>query len=322
MLASLCACGGAEDPAPIEHFAVVVSFNSGTTEKMSHDGLPDDGYGSEQALISDTYYGDGLAWLPVVEDTRRFFAQTKADIVAFQEVFHSPDCADIPASAHKGFVCETWTPSDPTVALDVLGPDWQLACNLGKTDKCAAVNRKFGSFRGCDTDLCIDGLDGAKVEDCGKGSRIGRGIIDLVAGGTLTLVNVHGSSGIAEDDQNCRVKQFEQIFVDLGTGDGEPAANGERNIIMGDLNTDPGRMDNFDPSAQLFNAHVGDGKKFHFITEVGEEAPASYANVFNIDHVVSDAFDGSCWIAGLSSSHPAVSDVLYFDHKPVVCAID
>jgi len=38
--------------------------------------------------------------------------------------------------------------------------------------------------------------------------------------------------------------------------------------------------------------------------------------------VISDALDGSCWAAGVTSGHPAVSDVLYFDHKPIVCRIE
>lgn len=308
-------------PTPLP-WAVVVTFNTGTSEQMGHDAPPDDGYGSVEAGMSDEYYGDGLAWQPVVEDARRFFANLRPDLVAFQEIFHAGECESIPIEARSGFVCESWQPGDPTVAQLVLGPDYQVACNLGKPDKCAAVRRDFGTFRGCDDDLCLDALAGSEIDGCGHGARVGRGIIDLAGGGTMTVVAVHGSSGIEQADQDCRVLQFRQVFENLGLGDGEAGANGERNLVLGDLNTDPGRMADFDESAQLWNEHVGDGRRFHFVSDVGPDAPASYAGLFDIDHVASDEFDGRCWIAGVSEGHPAVSDVRYFDHHPVVCGID
>jgi endonuclease/exonuclease/phosphatase family metal-dependent hydrolase len=310
------------DPAPLPDVpgTVVVSFNTGSTDGLAHDLPPDDGYDAAQAVITDMWYGNGLAWNTVVEDTRRFFEQVDADIVVFQEIFHSGDCPTVPEADRAGYVCESWKRGMPTVAQVVVGEGWQVACNLGKPDKCAAVNRRLGTFRGCDADLCLDGLDGSEIMGCGSGGRIGRGVIDLESGGTLTLVNVHGSSGIEQEDQDCRVQQFAQVFEDLG--DGEPAANGERNLIMGDLNTDPSLTFDFDESAQKWNEHVGEGKRFQFISDIGNGAPASYAGLFNIDHVVSDTLSGSCWIAGLTEDHPAVSDIIFFDHKPVVCRID
>ena len=312
---------GSDESAPLVEPAgiVVVTFNTGTSESMGHDALPDDGYGSAEAAISDQWYGDGLAWLAVLEDTQRFFQGLDADIAAFQEIFYSGECADIPAEARAGFICESWQPGDPTVAQLVVGEGWQVACHLEKPDKCAAVRSSFGTFRGCDDDLCLDGLAGAEVDGCGSGSRVGRGVIDATDGSTVTLVSVHGSSGMEEDDQQCRARQFEQVFVDLGLGDGEPAANGERNLIMGDFNTDPGRMTDLD-GAVVLNEHVGEEKPFHFVSDVGPSAQPTYV-LFNIDHVISDAFDGSCWAAGVTEGHVAVSDVRYFDHKPIVCRI-
>ena len=319
LLLPSCSDDGTVAPPPPSG-TVVVTFNTGTSESMGHDAQPDDGYGVAEAALSDQWYGDGLAWQAVVEDTRRFFQAIDADIVGFQEIFYSGDCELIPADARAGFVCETWQPGDPTVAQVVVGEGWQVACHPGKPDKCAAVRRSFGTFRGCDADFCLEGLAGAEVDGCGNGSRVGRGVIDVADGSTLTLVNVHGSSGLEVEDQECRAAQFEQVFVDLGLGDGEPAANGERNLILGDFNTDPARMADL-AGAMVLNEHVGDGKAFHFVTDVGSAAEPTYV-LFNIDHVISDALDGSCWAAGVTSGHPAVSDVLYFDHKPIVCRIE
>jgi len=312
MMASL-ACGS--DGPTLELTAV--TFNTGTTSGLGHDSGPDDGYTSAEADLSDMYYGDGLAWSPFIDDTRAFFDEVDADIVVFQEIFHPGDCAQIPEDAWPGFVCETWIEGDPTVAQMVLGPDYQIACNLGKPDKCAAVKKSVGSLRGCEGDLCLDGLDGATIMGCGSGSRVGRGTIDLVGGGELTLVNLHGSSGLSDSDIGCRVRQFEQAFLDLG--DGAPAANGQINVVMGDLNTDPVRFAGSDASASRFLDFVGADRDFHFVTEDGNGARPTYQGIVNIDHVVSNALQGECWAAGVTPDTSPVTDAVYFDHVPVVC---
>ncbi len=316
--ASMCvACGEApapERPAPI----VVVTFNTGTTPGMGHDSPPDDGYTTAEAALSDQHYGDGLAWQAVVDDTREFLSEVSPDVVAFQEIFWSEECSNIPPAAWPGFVCETWQPGDPTVAQVILGAGYQVVCHQGKADKCLAVKSTFGRFEGCESDLCLDFLEGMEVADCGGGSRVGGGVIELAGGGNLTLVNIHGTSGLKLSDTTCRVEQFRAVFEGL---DGPALARGERNIVLGDLNTDPGRADSFDASAQKWNEHVGDGKRFHFITEVGPDVMPTYGGNFNIDHVVSDSHVGSCTHPGASDGVPPVSPILYFDHKPAVCTV-
>ncbi len=312
-----CPTEGPDEPSAT--FALTaVTFNTGTTESMGHDVPPDDGYGSGQSAISDTWYGDGLAWSAIIDDTRAFFDTTPADVVGFQEIFYSGECASIPSEAHPGFVCEDWQPGDPTVAQTILGDGWQVACHIDKSDKCLAVRRAFGSIAGCAGDLCLNGLAGAEVDTCGSGSRVGRALIELDGGGTLTVVNVHGSSGLGADDKDCRLAQFQQVFDDLGDGSGEPAANGERNVIVGDFNTDPGRWTGTDPSAAYLVEQTG---TFGFHTAIGPDVEPTYGGIANIDHVLSDAFEGDCWTAGIGLEHPDVSAVVYLDHKPTVCAL-
>ncbi len=317
---ALLGCSGtpvADDTASDPPFTVV-TFNVGTSEGMPHDAPPDDGYTSDHAASSDTWYGDGLAWVPAVQATTRFFAETQPDIVVFQEVFHPDHCATIPADHHTDFICEAWSAGDPTVAQLVLGDGYQVACHPGHDDKCAAVRTEFGTFRGCQGDLCIEGLDGSSVEGCGSGARVARGVIGRTDGTELVLVNVHGSSGLSDDDEACRTAQVDQIFVDL---DGQPAANGTSNLIMGDLNTDPGRWAEIDPSAARWAELVGSGGGFHFISDVGPDAPPSYNGIANIDHVMSDSLTGECRVWGLSEGTIPVLDATYFDHKPIVCEV-
>jgi hypothetical protein len=296
---------------------VVITFNTGGGAGGSDD-LPNEGFHSEQFEISDDWYGNGLAWPAFITAAAEFIAETDPDVIVFQEVFWTGDCPGIPEEFHTGFICEDWTWNQPTVVQMILSDDFQIVCNFGKPDKCAAVNRRFGTFQGCGSDFCLEGMTGATVESCGKGSRVGRGVIDLVGGGTLTLVNFHGSSGLKTDDSQCRVKQIDQVFINLG--DGQPAASGEVNLIMGDLNTDPARFAE-ELSAIRWNDFVGEGKAFHFITEVGMDVVPTYHGIANIDHVISDQLVGNCWHPGVTEGHPPVTEATYFDHNPSVCTV-
>ena len=298
---------------------VAVTFNTGTSLSPPDD-KPNDGFHSQQSEYCDEWYGNGLAWKPFVEQTRKYLEELDPDVIAFQEIFWTGECPQIPPEAQEGFICEDWSAGDPTVAQLILTGDWQIVCNPGRPDNCAAVNRRFGSFTDCDEDFCLEGTTGFTVEGCSKGARIGRSVIELVAGGTITLVNIHATSGFTEDDMACRVKQFEQVFMDLG--DGEPAANGARNLIMGDFNTDPARMLQDDPSAVRLTDFAGPGKAYHFVTEAGMDATPTYGGFFNIDHVISDSLGGPCWAAGITEGHPPVTESVSFDHRPNVCTLN
>ncbi len=200
-----------------------------------------------------------------------------------------------------------------------MGEGWQVACHPGNPDKCLAVHERLGRISGCEDSFCLEGLEGFRAEGCGRGVRVARAKVELTAGGTLTVVNFHGSSGIGTEEIECRVKQVEQAFVDLG--DGAPGADGERNIVLGDFNTDPGRMAKGDASAARLLDFAGEEGPFHFVSEVGPDVTPTYARLFNIDHVIADAFDGSCWVAGITPGREHLTETVFFDHRPVVCSL-
>lgn len=306
---------------------VVVTFNTGSGPELPHDRPPDDGYGSAEAELTDTWYGNGLAWLPLIVDVHAFFARTGPDLVAFQEIFHPGDCGEIPAEAHRGFICAEWQPGDPTVAQRVLGADWQVACHPGKPDKCLAVHARLGRFIGCDAALCLDGLAGAPVDGCGRGARVARAEVALSdaardalgVDGSLNVVSFHGTSGFGAEEQACRLAQIEQVFVDLGDGQPGVGADGPA-LVLGDLNTDPGRAARIDPSAARWLDFVGPGLPFEFISAVGPDAPRTYADVFDIDHVIARGLTGRCEAPGVTIE-PPVSEAVFFDHVPIVCGV-
>jgi hypothetical protein len=298
---------------------IVVTFNTGTNDGLAHNSDGDD-YGFDEAALSNEYYGNGLAWVPAVEAVTAWFEALQPDVVVFQEIFYSGECPGIPPAAHEGFVCETWTAGDPTVVQVLLGSGYQVACHPGNSDKCLAVKKSFGTIRQCpDPDFCLEGLDGEPVEDCGGGARVARATIDLAAGGEITVVNVHGTSGVLPEDAACRVAQVEQVFVDM---DGEPGANGDRNVVMGDLNTDPGRIPGWlDSSVRAWNEYVGGSQPFQWVSPIGSSAIPTYTGGLNIDHVTSDTFTGGCYAPGATPGYDPVYPNVFFDHKPLVCMI-
>jgi hypothetical protein len=205
------------------------------------------------------------------------------------------------------------------VARVVLGENYQIAYHPEKPSKCVAVHRRFGTIRGYKNDSSANWLEGSPLKGCGSGARVARAIIDRANGETLTVVSIHGTSGMKPDDQKCRVRQVEQIFVDFGNG--SPAVQGKQNLILGDFNTDPGKASAVDQSAARWNDFVGEGKPFHFISKVGAVAPRAYQGFADIDHVVSDVFHGSCQYPGVDEGLEPVFDGIYFDHVPVICTI-
>lgn len=274
---------------------VAVTFNTGTTPSLGHDRPPDDGYGARQAALSDEHYGNGLAWVSAIEDTARFFAEANADIVGLQEIFSTSACPEVPEEARAGFVCAGWQPGSPTVASRVLGAGYQVVCHPGRDDKCLAVRVAFGRFRGP--------LEGAPLEGCGRGARVARGVIDRVEGPPITVVHVHGTSGFAEEDVRCRAAQIERAF----------ALAGDRTLLLGDFNTDPTRLRGGDPSADAL-AEGAARAQLSFHTDVSERAPPTYAGLVSIDHVLSDFATGDC-------ASPPVTEMVYFDHRPQLCAL-
>lgn len=294
-----------------------VTFNTGTSTGLGHDLDTEDGYTSEHAAWTDEAYGNAMSWPRAEEAATAWMATTAPDIVAFQEILYDPLCAEITPKPELGLRCATYTPGGPTQPQRVLGEGWQVACHPGAPDKCLGVRTAFATLDGCDDDLCLEGLEGTPIDGCGSTrARVARARLTLADGSALTVVSVHGSSGIAPDDMACREKQYLQVFDDAG--DGAPLADGERNLVLGDFNTDPVAYAAFDASAAVIAGQTDADGPFTRHTRAGDDGPKSYGGLADIDHVLSDAFDGGCWHAGLEG-HPPVLDAVFFDHRPAVC---
>ncbi len=304
---------------------VVMTINAGTTSGLPHDlGEAEgtgDGYTSEMATIADALYENSLSWNPAERALTAFLMRERPAIVGFQELYYDPWCETITVDPALDFVCRDYVAGAPLQVERLLGGDYAIACGTRQVDNCIAVRRDFGAIRGCATGACVGGLEGGDPPSgCSRGERMGRVVVDLVAGGTLVVVNAHGTSGIDAESRACRVDQFRQVFEDRGDGSG-PLADGELNVVLGDFNTDPVTLTGSDESAAYLAAQTAPGSRFHFVTATARDAPATYGGLFRIDHVISDAFVGRCTTPGVTPGVAAVTDAIYWDHKPAVCRI-
>lgn len=300
----------------------VMTFNIGTTKGLPHDRDTNDGYTSKHAKITDEFYENSLSWNPAEKALTDYLAKKKVDLVGFQEMYYDPWCESIQVDPTLDFVCKEYSKERPLQIQRLLGDDFQVACAQGQEDNCLGIRKSVGRFKGCPLDKpCIDGVKGdGPPNKCSKGARIGSIDVVLKDGTELTVVLVHGTSGFKPKDQECRKAQFQQIFEDKG--DGKPAVSGTINIILGDINTDPFSAGEADISASYWNKYVGKGKPFRYISSSDKDGPKTYGGLVRIDHVVSDAFTGSCVVPGATPDEPDVMDVVYWDHKPVICDVE
>lgn len=289
----------------------VVSWNVGTVGGAGTDPAAA-GFGKDQRTWSDELYGNGLAFDAAIADVQAWLGAQAPDIVALQEVFDPEACASIPAEAQVGFVCASWQPGDPTVAQQVLPAGYTVACHPGKPDKCIAVKNSFASIDGCSGPLCRDAGSGFSVAGCGKGSRAAHFVLRRPNGAVLHVRHVHGNSGLADADKQCRNALFELALANL-----EPGTH----LVLGDFNTDPVRFAGIDPSADALAGFAGDEKPLQFLTDTSADSEPTYGGIVSIDHVLGVGLRGTCAHAGITAGWPAATEIGWFDHRPVACTL-
>lgn len=321
------ACTPDDTPPPAEAPLTVLTFNTGTSTGLRHDADdPDDGYSSATAQLVDAHYGNAMAWRPAEEAVTAWLATVQPDVVGFQEIGSDAVCDTLPDTfdpAAHDLLCDPPDPSGRTQPQRVLGEGHQVACHPGKPDKCLGVRTAFATIRGCDDDLCLEGLEGREVPGCGSGARVAAATLDRPDGTALRVVHIHGSSGISVDEAACRVAQLEAVFD--GTDDAPPlVGDGTLPVlVLGDLNTDPTRFAATDASARYLLDLVDD-TPFAFHTDISEDGPRPYAGLASIDHVLSDHLEGDCTAVGLDPDGPEgdpFGGFTFFDHRPILCRL-
>lgn len=308
-----------EEPLPAVPFRTM-TFNAGTTTHLPH-GDGSDGYTDELAEIAADLYSNNLSWNPAEERLAVFLAEERPEVAIFQELFFDPWCEEIEVDPALDFVCQGYV-ADRSLQIErLLGTDYQIACAIGHPDNCVGVLRSFASLRGCPDDgAWLEGLDGLPPPSgCTGGARVGGVALDLPDGRTFTVVDVHASAGLSQEDMDCRVDQFTQVFEDRG--DGSPAASGPLNLVAGDINTDPFVLAEADPSAAYWAAFTGEGLPFGYLSSSDEDGPATHVTGLRIDQVISDGLTGDCQVVGEGGAPGPLLDAVYWDHAPVLCQV-
>lgn len=217
------------------------------------------------------------------------------DIVALQEVFDMKLCEGWKESSKKK-ICHKYDEREPKEqARRLLGDDYTIVCDGGANFECIGVRKTLGEVKQCPAGgFCNAGeaLFAPVPDGCNKGASISA--VDVVIGGTeLRIVNGHPQA----TGEDCRAAHLKRLFE--GADGAEPLASPSRKLlIMGDMNTDPFRLAD-DPSIAVWNAHVGDGRTFRYLSGPAEAAP-HYPTCAGrlLDHVITNFASGACGTLG------------------------
>lgn len=297
----------------------VMTFNTGTTNNVIHKGQG--GYTMEHSEEIAAHYRNNLAWKPAEDALRQFIAEQQPEIVVLQEVYYDGWCKSDPLELPSALdlVCDDYSEDGPLQIERLLGDEYAAACAWHFPDLCVGVRKDFAQMKDCPEDFCLEGLSGFPIEGCSASARVSRAVLTIPGAGELTVVAAHTNAGMSYGDQECRGKQFAQIFEDRG--DGTPAASGEVNVALGDMNTDPFAFTGADLSLEVWNKYVGEGLPFHYLSADSYDDPITHVAFTHLDHVISDGLTGVCVVYGETPGTSPVSDSSFFDHRPVVCDV-
>jgi hypothetical protein len=261
-------------------------------------------------LLDCEDYAYNLCEVDVEERIRDQIATLAPDVVALQEVLAPWQCdgmeeGDANRTCHPDALAE-----EPDQVRRLLGPDYEIACDGRSGYECYGVHTAFGSIRECAAGECVAKTPDV-VGDCNAGFSVSSIDVDVAHGDRFTLVNGHPQSGF---EFACRAAQMEQAF-DLASGP---------SLVAGDMNLDPWR--DTDESVLVWDEHVGDGKRFHYLSGPAEASPPRPTNVTVIgemvlDHVVSDAFSGTCETLGEAPGTDRLDGGAGMDHRAIFCAL-
>lgn len=219
--------------------------------------------------------------------------------------------------------CEAFQETDPTrtcfeasarppAARRLLGPDYTIVCDARLHVECIGVRTSFGSIDGVDRGAFVLGgaatpalpldpctyFEGTCDNDHCDAEATTSAVDVTTAKGPMRLVHVHPNAAGTNKDglylgEPCRYLQLQQVFAGKAplVGEGKPV------LVAGDFNMDPEAFAS-DREKELWNEHVGEGKRFADIGPPRNEGGTAYATakIFAIDRVIGDGFSGGCSI--------------------------
>lgn len=242
----------------------------------------------------------------------------RPDIVVLNEVFDAAYCAGN-NETNARYICHGYKARTPYQQVRrYLGPDYTIVCDgIAHYDCIGALTARFSMKECAAGKECL----GAAVTPAHGTECKGLGSITSVSsahltfnGKAITVVNGHPLNAVDHPGDACRHAQYQQIF--------ETLADGQRNLIMGDMNGDPIRFPTIFKSFAYWNTKVGKGKRFRYHSGPAEATPPppTWEQFFTLDHVVSDFLTGTCRTLGhQADKHRLDHPLMRMDHLAIVC---
>lgn len=233
------------------------------------------------------------------------------DLVALQEVSTAAQCEKRKESRRRKVCYSENLPADQEQARRLLGPDYTIAMAQGRYEA-IAVKVSAGSIEGCELGATCWTTDLPDLpEGCDPGFSVSA-VEAVIRGVRVRVVNAHPDSIRLE----CRVKELEQAFA---------LANGQRNLMLGDWNTDPYRGKGEDVT--LWKREV-EARPFRIHSGIAERDPPYYTDLVpwpwpdkSLDHVISDFAQGTCLTLGENPGTQRLDDHGDLDHRGLFCKL-
>ena len=272
----------------------------------------------KKSTMCPSYY-QGAQCEPKTEQViAKALAAYRPDIVVLNEVFDADLCHGKNEKDPR-WICNDHKNRSPYQQVRrYLGPDYTIVCDGIAHYDCIGVRTSRFTVKECAAGKVCMGESQTPVHPAackGIGSITSVSAAHLTIGGKgITVINGHPLNAVDFTGDACREAQYKQLF--------EVLADGQRTLIMGDMNGDPIRFPTIFDSFKYWNTRVGVGMRFRYHSGPAESTPppATFQSFFTLDYVLSDFLVGTCRTLGaVLDSHKLDYPVARMDHLAIVC---
>lgn len=256
-------------------------------------------------------------------------AKISPDLVALQEVMPTQWCDAMAPEKKKAKVCYRYKEREPyEQARRLLGDDYTIVCDGRSNFECIGVKKSFAEVEGCASgELCMNGtgLTHDVPEGCDEKAVI-FGVDLMIGDKKMRFVNGHPIATV----EDCRAGEALRMFE--GYDDVPPLADANLpTLVMGDMNLDPFRDLPESPDIKVWQAHVGEGHDFYYLSGIAETDPPhiSAGGGKTLDHVITNFANGKCQTLGEAEGTERLDGVpaeQYVpeanDHRAILCELE
>ena len=266
-------------------------------------------------------YQGGLCSIAQEDVIASNLAALRPDVAFLTELVDSARCEPDNWEGDSDLICTGAPARDPKEQVRrLVGDDYTISC-ASTHATCVAVLSERVTLDGCAAnELCLDGnITAAHPTACGTmGSRTSVSRIDATVDDvSFALIPVHALNALNEDEDPCRLAQFELALQEM--------ASDTDALIAGDWNMDPYRAPDAFPSGIYWHTKVGPEARFtaHNVPDDGTTPTPTWATAATLDFVLSDFLQGECDVLGETEGTTRIDgeELATLDHRAVWCAL-